>query len=390
MTDLADRRYAWADNLGCMEAGAEIARVSPQIEARQESLRGLLVCGTLAAVSIALARAPVWPFTLEGDRHPLDAVMLAIVLGMLLGNVWSVPGWLQPGIKLATKGVLPLGIVLLGAQLDLMALADIGAAGLVLSVLVIAAAIGLLLGLGAILGLPVKLATLLGVGTGICGGSAIVAVAPVIDAEEKEIAFAVATVALLGFAVMFALPLAGHLLAMDQTSFGVWAGLTIHQTPQVVAAGFTYGPEAGGVATLVKLVRLSLLAPAVFVIGLVYTRARGTGGGGSRLRTWQLVPGFVVGLFALVALRTLGLLPDLTLSVAEDSLLGARELQLSSVGVAASASKLCIVVAMAGVGLETKLAALRETGLRPLLAALAAALVLIVASLAAIRFLGIG
>ena len=101
------------------------------------------------------------------------------------------------------------------------------------------------------------------------------------------------------------------------------------------------------------------------------------------------MPAFIVGLLAIVALRTLGLLPDLTLSLAEDSLMGAREMTLSSVGVASSVSKLCIVVSMAAVGLETKLAALRRTGLKPLAAALVAALTVMMLTLAGIRSLGI-
>ncbi len=384
-----DPGHAWSENLLSFEAGAEVGRFGPQVEVQPGVTWGLLTCLALASIAMLLARAPVWPFTLQGGGHPLDAVMIAILLGMLLGNLWEIPRALQPGIKLAVKAVLPLGIALLGARLDLRALATIGTAGLLLGLTVIVVSVGLLLILGKVLRLPTRLATLLGVGTAICGGSAIIALAPVIEAEETDITFSVATVALLGLLAMFALPMVGHLLGMGEVSFGLWAGLTIHQTPQVLAAGFAYGPEAGGAATLVKLVRISMLAPVVFVAGLVYSRVRVRGGAAQRPRYRDLVPAFIVGLLAIVALRTLGLLPDLTLSLAEDSLMGAREMTLSSVGVASSVSKLCIVVSMAAVGLETKLAALRRTGLKPLAAALVAALTVMMLTLAGIRSLGI-
>ena len=123
----------------------------------------------------------------------------------------------------------------------------------------------LLLLLTRALKLPAKLGVLLGVGTAICGGTAIVATAPVIEAEEKDVVFSVATVTLLGLIAMFTLPIIGQFLHLTSKAFGIWAGLAIHQTPQVIAAGFSYSPEAGGTATIVKLARVCLLAPVVFI-----------------------------------------------------------------------------------------------------------------------------
>ncbi len=112
----------------------------------------------------------------------------------------------------------------------------------------------------------------LGIGTAICGGTAIVAAAPVIEAEEAEVVFGVATVTLLGLIGMFLLPVLGHWLALSDKAFGIWAGLAIHQLPQVVAAGFAYSPGAGEQATVVKLARICLLAPIVFIVGFIYAR----------------------------------------------------------------------------------------------------------------------
>src|SRR5205085_2558993 len=177
----------------------------------------------------------------------------------------------------------------------------------------------LLLGLTRLLRLPAKLGVLLGVGTAICGGTAIVATAPVIEAEEKDVVFSVATVTLLGLIAMFLLPIAGHFLQLNSRAFGVWAGLAIHQTPQVVAAGFAYSPEAGQMATIVKLARVCLLAPVVFLIGIIYARKKLKHTGieqRKKVNYLHLFPMFILGFVGLALLKTMGLLPDLTVHLA--------------------------------------------------------------------------
>src|SRR5258706_15444103 len=226
---------------------------------KDHPLWGVLVAIGLTLAAIYLAELPFAPFTLAGNRHPIEPGMLAIVLGMALSNAWALPKWLQPGIKFSVKKILPLGIVLVGARLNFGEMLKVGGDALMLSVLETVVALVLLLALTRLLKLPGKLGVLLGVGTAICGGTAIVATAPVIEAEEKDVVFSVATVTLLRLIAMFTLPLIGHLLDLRSNAFGIWAGLAIHQTPQVIAAGFSYrpagaaySPEAGGTTTIVK------------------------------------------------------------------------------------------------------------------------------------------
>src|SRR2546430_373835 len=176
---------------------------------------------------------------------------------------------------------------------------------------------------------------------------------------------------------MFVLPVLGHFLDLSSKQFGVWAGLAIHQTPQVVAAGFAYSPEAGQTATIVKLARVCLLAPVVFIIGVIYARQRLQATGVSErkhINYFHLFPMFVLGFLAVALLKTLGLLPDLTVHVTK-GLLNAGHHNLSLAGLAEQISKLCITISMAGVGLETKFAAMRQTGLKPFAASLVAVLV---------------
>src|SRR6202042_1975499 len=150
--------------------------------------------------------------------------------------------------------------IFLGARLDFEQIIKLGAVGVAMSCGEVILALILMFALTKWLKLSGKLGTLLGIGTAICGGTAIVAAAPVIEAEESDVVFGVATVTLLGLVAMFILPPLGHLMAMSDKAFGIWAGLSIHQLPQVVAAGFDYSQPAGGQATVVKLARICLLA----------------------------------------------------------------------------------------------------------------------------------
>lgn len=376
--------YSWAEYLDYMEGGGSdvltLPAAKPVAKKKDHPIWGALVAIAVTLVAMWLSERNFPPFTVSG-RHPIEPVMLAIILGMVVSNCWALPKLLQPGFKFSVKKLLPLGIVLLGARLNFQDLIKVGFQGLLLSILETVVALVLFVALTKILKLPQKLGALLGVGTAICGGTAIVATAPVIEAEEKDVVFSVATVTLLGLIGMFALPVLGHFLALSSKQFGVWAGLAIHQTPQVVAAGFAYSADAGQTATIVKLARVCLLAPVVFLIGLVYARNKVKATGTSerkKINYLHLFPMFVLGFLGMALLKTMGLLPDLTVHVAK-GVLRAGNHDVSIGGLADQISKICITISMAGVGLETKFASMKQTGLKPLAASLVA--VLVVASL---------
>jgi len=388
-----------------MEGGSDVvslpaARPAAPATAPDQPWWGVLAATGITLAALWLNTLAFWPFTVRAQgrvMHPVEPVMVAIILGMVISNLWTLPKVLQPGIKFSVKKLLPLGIVLLGARLHFGEMLKVGLTGLALSALETAVALALLLLLSRWLNLPSKLGTLLGVGTAICGGTAIVATAPVIEAEDKDVAFSVATVTLLGLLAMFTLPLLGHMLGLTSKQFGVWAGLAIHQTPQVVAAGYSYSPNnaeyspvAGDTATIVKMARVCLLAPVVFVLGLIYARSKAradAGGVGKRINYFHLFPTFILGFVGMALLNTLGLLPDLTVHRA--TLLGAGPHTLPLASAAEEVSRFCIIVSMAGVGLETKLAAMRQTGLKPFGASLVAVVFIAVLVLVLIRTLGI-
>lgn len=338
---------------------------------------GVALAAVVSAAAIYLSELPFPPFTLSGNRHPIEPVMLAIIFGMIVANALSLPRTLEPGFKFSTKKLLPLAVILLGARLDFLHLVRVGAAGLIMSVATIVVALAMFALFIKWKWVETKLGLLLGIGTAICGGTAIVAAAPVIEAEEKDVSFSVATVTLCGLIAMFVMPLLAGAMKMTDWSFGVWAGLSIHQTPQVIAAGFSYSDPAGETATIVKLARVSMLAPALIFVSWA---AQSNGAARGRLQLRNVLPLFVVGFLLMALLKTLGWLPVF------DTNLGARTVHVDVARWCEHASKILIIVSMAAVGLETTFAALRRTGARPLLLGCIAAVIIGAMTLGSVRF----
>jgi uncharacterized integral membrane protein (TIGR00698 family) len=385
----ANPQYAWAEYLHCMEGTPDIELPASK-SAVVSPVWGIVLCVGLTIISMWMAGLACWPFLING--HPtFEPVMLAILLGLIIGNVIPVTKQFQPGIKFSVKKLLPLGIILLGARLDFKEILQLGFVGIAMSCFEVVLALVLMLFLTRWFKLSGKLGTLLGIGTAICGGTAIVAAAPVIVAEESDVVFGVATVTLLGLIAMFTLPLLGHWMALSNKAFGIWAGLAIHQLPQVIAAGFAYSPEAGTQATVVKLARICLLAPIVFIVGFIYTNnkikknqtvARG------RINYFSMFPKFILGFLALAFLQTKGWLPEVTVHFPSQAAMANEPLKSYNLqAICLKCSTFFIVMSMAGVGLETKFKAMRQTGLRPLLAAAISALVIAVVILVLIKLL---
>ncbi len=343
-------------------------------------LYGIVLTAAISFLAFTLSKAPVWPFTIEGGRHPLGLVILSILIGLAVGNSIRLPEFFDPGIKASVTKLLPLGVILLGARLDFGDLLSVGITGILLSACEVVFALSLFFYLTKKFRLGRNQGLLLGVGTAICGGTAIVAVAPIIKAKDNEVIIGVATVTLLGLIGMLIMPVIGAVFNLDARSFGIWTGLTIHQTPQVIAAGFAHSPEAGETATIIKLARVCLLAPVAFLIGLYCQRSERTSNS-ARLTLWQyfgMIPIFVLGFLAMAFARTFGFLPEVHLPWPESNPI---DFSLQSASV--TGAKVCLAMAMAGVGLETHLAALRKTSLKPFLTAAAGTLLIAILGLAA-------
>ena len=311
---------------------------------------GLLLATGVALAGTALAR--LLPPT-------IGPVLVAVVLGLVIGNVRPLTPAAGPGIGFASKQILRLGVVLLGARLTFGDVVAIGAPTVGVVVITMTVAFLSVALVGRAVGISPKLATLIGVGTAVCGNSAIVATSPIIDADEAEISFAVATITIFGTAALLLFPLIAALVDLPDRMFGFWAGLSINDTSQVVAAAAAYSEEALDVATVVKLVRNAFMAPLILLIA--WWTARGTtdrADGSVRSSVLKAFPLFLLGFLALAALRSVGVLGE---EVA------------ATFGAAAT---LCITIAIAGVGLATRVSELRQVGLRPFAVGLGAALTL--------------
>ncbi|MFI5310718.1 MAG: YeiH family protein [Gemmatimonadales bacterium] len=301
-------------------------------------------------------------------RAPLEALVLAILLGAALRAAWTPDARFDAGRAVASGLLLECSIVLLGAGADLRQFARVGI--VVGAAIVAIVAIALVTGyaVGRAVGLTRTHAMLVACGNAICGNSAIMAVAPVIGAKREEVASAITYTAVLGIVVILGLPHLAPLFALDHYRYGVLAGLTVYAVPQVIAAAYPVSALAGQTATLVKLARVLLLGPLVFALSLLKRRRAGPRTPDARDHP-PFVPWFVVGFAAAALLRTGGLIEP----AAGD---GARD-----------AARLLTLLAMAAVGLGVDLRAVRTVGPKVAAAATGSLLVMIVAALLLVRAL---
>ena len=296
---------------------------------------GLLLAGLIAATATALHRLPV--------IGALSPMILAILLGIVVGNLVDLPARARPGVAFGIRRVLRWGVVLLGLQLTVQELVTIGGRGVAIVAASLLATFLVTRLAGRLLGVDARLAELIAAGTSVCGASAVIAVNTVTRGSEEDVAYAVACVTVFGTVAMFAYPPLGTLLGLAPRDFGLWAGASIHEVAQVVASAFQRGPDAGDAGTIAKLTRVGMLAP--LVLGLA--AARGTGGarGGQRAP----MPFFVLGFLLLIGVNSAHVLP------------------VAWTQAARPATTFLLTVALGCMGLQTHLGRLRAKGLRPLL-----------------------
>ncbi len=297
---------------------------------------GILCAAAVAAVAVLCARAA-----------PLvGAPVFAIVLGVAIRAVLPLPASLRPGLVFAARIVLQAAIVVSGFTLSLTMIARTGVGTLPVTLGTIAIALILAPLAGRLLRLDRMLQTLVGVGTAICGASAIAAVSSVIEPDEAEIALSIAVIFFYNIVAVIVFPPIGHALHLAQDAFGVWAGTAINDTSSVVAAGYAYGREAGDHATIVKLTRASLIVPIVAAIALWQARAKR--GAGVRVPWRRIIPWFILWFLCAALVNSSGIVP----ASWHDAI--------------AAAAVFLISVALGAIGLQTELARLLRTGARPL------------------------
>ena len=329
------------------------------------------------APGFALALAVAAVATVVAEYVPLiGSAVPGAVIGAVIAIAVKPGARLAPGVKWASTFVLQCSVVLLGAQLSIAEAARVGVSSLPVMLGTLAVCLGAAWLYGRLLGVPGDLRTLIGVGTGICGGSAIAAVSPVIEAASTDVAYAISTIFLFNIAAVLAFPLLGHALGLSQQSFGLFAGTAVNDTSSVVATATTYGAAATSHAVVVKLVRTLMIIPVCLGLAALTNRehrpaaspcaagpalagpaAHGQAGAPasaaparmSPRRVLKLVPWFLIGFVLVAAVNSAGVIPA-----------GAHApLQHASV--------FLVAVALSAIGLSTNVAALRKAGHRPLL-----------------------
>lgn len=312
---------------------------------KKEFLPGWLLMLAVGVLAMFLSKLIV-----IGGKNPIEAAVIAILIGILIRNTGLLPSFFLPGIKSFEK-ILILGIVLIGASLNFKNIGSQGANMLVIILVTMMISFFVIYYLGKIFKLPRGLAVLLSVGTTICGGSAIAVTAPLIRAKEEETSYAIGTIALWGIVAILLYPKIAQMLGVSDMNFGVFAGTAIHSTPQVVGAGFIFSDLAGKTATAVKLVRNCFMVPVAFLIAVWYanTILKGQKKEGPRVNVAKAFPWFLFGYFLLAGLNTQGYFsPE-----------GAHAFN--------TAGRFLILLGLAGIGLNTVFSSFKKIGLKPLL-----------------------
>ena len=318
---------------------------------------GLLLCIAIAGLA-----------EVAGGYAPLvGAPLFAIAIGVLIANAWPALSQQKSlGISETSKLCLKVGIVLLGASLDLGDIVRTGLGSLPLLAVTMTAGLACALLLGKSLGIDWRMRCLIGIGTTICGGSAIAALAPVIRAKAEEIAYSITVVFFFNMVAVFTFPALGHLFGLSDNGFGIWAGTAVNDTSAVVAAGFAFSQAAGTTATIVKLTRTTLIIPLVLGFGLSLAflgKEENRGDQSLGKRVYAAVPVFIILFVVAAAANTAGLI-------------GSHAMQVQMLG------RVVMVVALAAVGLQGHWRAFVGAGSRPLVLGLVTWFVVAASSLA--------
>jgi uncharacterized integral membrane protein (TIGR00698 family) len=300
--------------------------------------------------------------TLLGNFFPIiGSAVFAIILGLVINNTLRIPADFQPGIKFSSKKILQVSIVLLGFSLSIQDIKSTGLSSLSVTIVTITVAFISALLIGKWLKIPTNTKVLIGVGTAICGGSAIAAVSPIVEADDDEIALSISTIFLFNIVAVFLFPFLGHLMNLSDAGFGLWAGTAINDTSSVVAAGYSYSEAAGDYATIVKLTRATLIIPISLIIAgiQVYKKKQLA----EKVSLKQIFPWFILWFLVASLVSSSGILPEAFTAVAK------------------WLSRFMIAMALGSIGLSANLIALLKTGKKPVLLGLATWFLVAVSSL---------
>ena len=305
--------------------------------------------------------------------HLIGGAVIAMFLGMILNHFLKNTELFAPGLKFTSKKLLKFAIILLGLSLNISTILTVGRMSLTVMIFTLLTCFGGGYFIGKALGLNWKLSNLISAGTGICGGSAIAAIAPTIEAEDRDVAYAMSATFLFDMAMILLFPILGRVMGMSDQAFGIWAGTAVNDTSSVVATGYAFSEGAGDFATMVKLTRTLAIIPTVITFALIQLRlkkkeALANAQNKEELKAnfsiLKIFPWFILGFLAMSMVASIFPIPAEVVS-------GTKSL-----------SKFLMVTALAAIGLNTSFSGMKKAGIRPMIHGfLISALVVIVALL---------
>ena len=327
---------------------------------------GVAICVVVSVLAIMIEKL------IPGDI--LGASIIALFLGTIINSFFH-PDWIKPALKFTSKKVLKLSIILLGASLSVSTIMSVDKMTFFVMFFTFAMCFGGGYFVRKLFGLNWKLSNLISAGTGICGGSAIAAIAPVIDADDKDIAFALSSTFIFDMVMVALYPIMGKLLGMSDIAYGIWAGTSVNDTASVVASGYAFSELAGDFATMVKLTRTIAIIPTVLVFAYIGTRIKQkelkSKNSDKKVNIIKIIPWFIGGFLILAILNSIGFIP-------------VRISELLK-----GISKFLMVTALAAIGLGTSISDFKKAGLSPMFYGITIDTLVTLTALIVIFFMGL-
>lgn len=308
------------------------------------------LAGIILTILLALTAKAVSTYI---PMHIISASVFALILGMLLNPIIKEIYIFNKGIKFVSKKILKTGIVLMGLTLSFSQVLSVGGYSLIVMTFTLMTAFGGGYLVGRLFNMNWKLSSLISAGTGVCGGSAIAAVAPTIEAENSDIAYAISATFIFDILMVILFPIAGRYLGMSDLGFGLWAGTAVNDTSSVVAAGYAFSDAAGSFAVIVKLTRTLSIVPIVMIFSIINARENRRKGikeieQDEKVSIRNIFPYFILLFLAMVAVKSTGVISaNLSSNIA-------------------SISKFMMVMALGAIGLTTNFSEVSDSGIKPL------------------------
>lgn len=309
--------------------------------------------------------------------HLIGASVIALFIGMIINGIKKPSPFLSKGLQFTSKKILKFAIILLGASLSIGTVLNVGKLSVEVMVFTLLTCFGGGYFVGKALGLNWKLSNMISAGTGICGGSAIAAMAPVIDADDNDIAYAMSATFLFDMAMIVLFPIMGRWLGLSDMAYGLWSGTAVNDTSSVVAAGYAYSEAAGDFATMVKLTRTLSIIPTVLVFAFINVRMKRKeavaydGNIETKIKFSSLFPWFILGFVALAVINSAGIIPKTVSSVMKEI------------------SKFLMIAALAAIGLNTDFSEMKKSGIAPMIHGFIISALVVIVAIAVEYFMGI-